>query len=143
PHFWAGAFERDAEFGGLGPAPRIPPEALAPRGKHAPQPAAIATTPAIVATDARLDKASARRFAMMAQDGMARALYPVHTPVDGDTVFALASGDKPVADPVADMIEIGTEAANCLARAIARAVFEAGRQGAGASTLPAWRDRFG
>ena len=50
------------------------------------------TTIAVVATNARLDKASAERLAMMAQDGLARSIRPVHTPHDGDTVFAIATG---------------------------------------------------
>ena len=50
------------------------------------------TTIAVVATNARLDKASANRLAMMAQDGLARSIRPVHTPQDGDTVFAVATG---------------------------------------------------
>jgi D-aminopeptidase len=79
---------------------------------------------------------------MMAQTGLARAIYPVHTPLDGDVVFAAATGAKPLVDPVRGVAEIGTVAANVLARAVARAVYEAEAlpfPGA----LPAWRDKFG
>jgi L-aminopeptidase/D-esterase-like protein len=92
----------------------------------------------VVATNARLDKASAQRMAMMAQDGLARSLRPVHTPQDGDTVFAVATGRHDLGiDPLA-LGELGTLAADCLARAVARGVYSA------ASLGPArgWRDVF-
>jgi L-aminopeptidase/D-esterase-like protein len=139
-HFWAAAMEREAEFGGRGlPAP-WPADAGQLRMKGA-MPGAN-TTIAVVATDAILTKAEARHLAVMAQDGLARALYPVHTPLDGDTVFAAATGKRPLADPVYDLARLGAAAAVVLARATARAVFEATAlpfPGA----LPAWRDRFG
>ena len=61
----------------------------------------------------------------MAQDGYARAIYPVHTPLDGDTVFAAATGVKALADPYVGLAQLGGLAANVLARAIARGVYEA------------------
>jgi L-aminopeptidase/D-esterase-like protein len=73
---------------------------------------------------------------------MARAIYPVHTPLDGDVVFTAATGEKPLADPVYALSELGTLAANVLARAIARSVYEATAlpfPGA----LPSWKDRHG
>ena len=100
------------------------------------------TTLAVVATDAVLTKAEAKRLAVMAQTGLARAIYPVHTPLDGDIVFAVSTGRKPLADPMLGLTTLGTAAANCVARAIARAVYEATalpHPGA----LSAWRDRFG
>jgi L-aminopeptidase/D-esterase-like protein len=99
------------------------------------------TTLAIVVTDAVMTKPQAKRFAMIAQTGMARAIYPVHAPLDGDVVFAAATCGKPI-DPVLGLTELGLEAANVLTRAIARGVYEAIRlpyPGA----LPAWKDRFG
>ena len=139
PHFWAGPFEEGAEFGGLGPAPSIPPDAFAWPMK--PMPGAN-TTIAVVATDARLTKAEARRLAVMAQDGLARAIVPAHTPLDGDLVFAAATGAVPLAEPVGDLARLGDAAARVLARAVALGVYHA-------SALPvagaqgAWRDRFG
>src|SRR5690606_5694662 len=127
----------ESEFGGLGPAAHIPPAALLPLTKMS---AMESTIPAVVATDALLTRAQARRVAIMAQDGMARAVHPVHTPLDGDTVFVLAGGERPLADPIRDIVEIGAIAAHCLARAIARGVFEAGAGGAGPKVRPAWRD---
>ncbi len=89
PHFWAAPFEQNGEFGGRGVAARISPADLDLRAKGlAPE----NTTLAVVATDATLSKAQCHRLAVMAQDGLARAIYPVHTPLDGDVVFAAATG---------------------------------------------------
>ncbi|GJD50187.1 putative aminopeptidase [Methylobacterium crusticola] len=139
PHFWAGPFEVGDEFGGYGPAPRIPPDAFA--WPERPLPGAN-TTLAVVATDARLTKAEARRLAVMAQDGLARAIVPAHTPLDGDVVFAVGTGAVPLADPLDGLARLGDEAARVLARAVAIGVHRAA-----ALPLPgaqaAWRDRFG
>jgi L-aminopeptidase/D-esterase-like protein len=138
PWFWAAPFEQEAEFGGRGFPSPLPDGALTPVTKGTPQ---ASTTLAVVATDATLTKAGAKRLAIMAQTGLSRALYPVHTPLDGDVVFAAATGRKPAPDPTVGLSEIGTAAANCLARAVARGVYEAAAlpfPGA----LPAWRDRF-
>lgn len=81
------------------------------------------TTIAVIATDLRLDKAGARRLAIMAHDGLARAIRPVHTPFDGDTVFAMATGEKPlIGEPAHTLTVAGTMAADCLARAVKKAV---------------------
>lgn len=119
-HFWAAPFEQDGEFGGWGLPNPAPLDATTLRLKAIP---GASTTLAVVATNARLTKAQAYRLAVMAQTGMARAIYPVHTPLDGDVVFALATGDVPLADPVVALAELGAHAANVLARAIARGVF--------------------
>jgi D-aminopeptidase len=132
PHFWAAAFEVAGEFGGLGYGPAHDGEV---RWKHA---APAATTLAIVATDARLDKSGARRLAVAAQDGMARAIVPSHTPRDGDLVFAVSTARRPAPDPGEEVL-LGHAAATCLARAIARGVYAAGPGG----RLPSWRERFG
>jgi L-aminopeptidase/D-esterase-like protein len=138
PHFWAAPYERDAEFGGLG-AKGHPTEAdLRLAWKGAP---ATGTTIALVATDADLTSGEAHRLALMANAGLARALRLVHAPLDGDTVFSAATGHKPMTDRVAQLTEMGAVAADCLARAVARGVFEATAlpfPGA----LPAWRDLF-
>jgi L-aminopeptidase/D-esterase-like protein len=137
PHFWAAPYEKYGEFGGLGwPAP-WPADALAFRIKGG---APENTTIAIVATNAALSKAEAKRLAIMAHDGMSRALRPAHAPMDGDTVFSAATGTAVKVPTIVDMTEIGHCAADCLARAIARAVYEATPlpfPGA----LPSWRGR--
>lgn len=80
------------------------------------------TTLAVVATNATLTKAQARKLAQMAQDGLARAIQPVHTPLDGDTVFALATGRRP---GEVDLTVLGALAADVIALAIVRAATEA------------------
>jgi L-aminopeptidase/D-esterase-like protein len=143
PWFWAAPFEIDAEFGGRGLPPSFTPEMLKMRIKGAPAATSAIehTTLAVVVTDAVLTKPQAKRLAMIAQTGFARAIYPVHAPMDGDVVFAAATGQKPV-DPLVGLTELGMIAANVVARSIARGVFAATAlpfPGA----LPAWQDRFG
>jgi L-aminopeptidase/D-esterase-like protein len=139
PHFWAAPYERAGEFGGLGWPAAIPEGALALKMKGA---APQNTNIAIVATDAFLTKAQARRMAVMAQDGLARALRPVHAAMDGDTVFSAATGRrKGDVDPIA-LTRLGAAAADCLARAVARAVFEA-EPLRFPGALPSWREKFG
>jgi L-aminopeptidase/D-esterase-like protein len=135
-HFWAAPFEVGGEFGGLGFPREVPPEALIPISKGRP---GENTTIAIVATDAALSKAQAKELAVIAQDGFTRAIYPAHTTLDGDTVFAAATARRPLADAINELTELGTIAANTLARAIARGVFEAKARPGGP---PSWRDRF-
>jgi len=96
------------------------------------------TTIAVVATDAALDKGGCRRLAIMAQDGLARAIRPVHTPFDGDTVFALATGAGPRVEPAA-LTRLGSAAADCLARAVMRALLAAEPLGG----VPSWRQLWG
>ena len=138
PHFWAAPYERNGEFGGLGwPAP-LPAQALACRVKgDAPQ----NTTIAIVATDANLTKAQCKRLAVQAHDGMAHALRPAHAALDGDLVFAAATCLAAGAPTLRDLTEIGMVAADCLARAIARAIYEASALD-GSAPLPDWHRRF-
>jgi L-aminopeptidase/D-esterase-like protein len=138
PWFWAAPFERAREFGGLGSPALLPAGALRPATKANPR---ASTTLAVVATDAVLSKAEANRLAVMAQTGLARAVHPVHTPLDGDVVFAVSTGRRPLADPLLGLTALGAAAAACVARAVARGVYEAAAlpfPGA----LPAWRQRF-
>jgi L-aminopeptidase/D-esterase-like protein len=139
PHFWAGGLEVDGEFGGHGLPHRITPEMRRlrwkGRGEHA-------TTIAVVATDAVLSKAQTKRLAIAAHAGLARALRLSHALLDGDTVFAAATGKKPLENPIDDQIEIAAVAADCLARAIARGVYEATTPGPRWQGPPAYRERF-
>lgn len=128
--YWAWPFELDQEFGGGGP-PRGPVDSRDPApdlarlmaiGRLKP---GVNTTLAVVACNADLSPAECKRVAMMAQDGIARAVRPAHTPFDGDTVFALASGAAALDGSLlraAHIGRIGSAAADCLARAIARGV---------------------
>jgi L-aminopeptidase/D-esterase-like protein len=142
PWFWAAPFEVGGEFGGRGLPASFTPDMLALRLKGgAAATSAENTTIAVVVTDAILTKSQAKRLAMIAQTGMARAIYPVHAPLDGDTVFVGATCEKPL-DPVLGLTELGALAANVLTRAIARGVFEATALPF-PSALPAWKDRYG
>jgi L-aminopeptidase/D-esterase-like protein len=123
-HFWAAPFEIDGEFGGMGPDPQ--PGFLLPDSKKAAFMAEMGnTTIAVVATDAALDKAQCHRMAVAAHDGIARAILPAHSPMDGDLVFAAATGTRQMANPPRDVTMIGHAASLCLSRAIARAIWEA------------------
>ena len=128
----------NSEFGGRGLPTDFPPKALEPVTKGT---AGANTTLVVVATDAMLTKAQAKRLAVMAQSGMSRAIYPVHSPLDGDVVFAASTGRRPLADPTVGLTNLGTAAANVVARAIARGVFEATAlpfPGA----IPSWKTQF-
>jgi L-aminopeptidase/D-esterase-like protein len=137
PSFWAWTLEQGGELGGQ-PAPRPGPgldldyafEALL----------GASTTIGVVATNVSLDKAQALRVAIMAQDGIARAVRPVHTPFDGDTVFVLSTAQHPLAEPVpASLGRLGLMAADCVARATARGVYAAEPLG----DLPGYRQLHG
>jgi L-aminopeptidase/D-esterase-like protein len=139
PWFWAAPFERDGEFGGRGWPSPMPADAQTIRLKGGVQ---ENTTIALVATDATLTKAQAKRLATVAHDGLARAIYPVHTPLDGDLVFACSTEKRPLADPIYEFAEIGAVAADVLARAVARGV-HAAQALPFPGALPSWKDRFG
>jgi L-aminopeptidase/D-esterase-like protein len=142
PWFWAAPFEISGEYGGLGLPSSFDQDILKMRLKGGPAATpAENTTLVVVVTDAVLTKPQARRLAMIAQTGMARAIYPVHAPLDGDVVFAAATGEKPI-DPLFGLTELGMVAANTVARAIARGVYAATALPF-AGALPSWKDRFG
>jgi L-aminopeptidase/D-esterase-like protein len=85
--------------------------------------AAASTSIGAVATDVPLTRPAAKRLAMMAHDGLARTIRPIHTPFDGDSLFALSlAAETPASvDPLL-LAELGTRAADCVARAVLRAV---------------------
>jgi len=140
PHFWAAPFEIDDEFGGLGPYREPVPFARSARIKRDYLGEIANTTIAIVATDADLSKTQLKRLAVAAQDGMGRAVSPAHTLVDGDLIFSVSTAARPVADPIFDAIELGHAAANCLARAIARAIYLASP--APGDWFPTWQQKW-
>jgi L-aminopeptidase/D-esterase-like protein len=126
--FWAAPYEIGAEFGGLGSAGLVaaPDDWGLSKGQPGLAPDRVNTTIACVATDAALTPAEAKRVAIMAQDGLARAIRPAHAPFDGDVVFALATGKRALGERrMLDVARLGALAADCLARAIARGVYEA------------------
>jgi D-aminopeptidase len=138
PWFWAAPFEVGGEFGGRGWPESFPQAAFDALTKGAPR---ENTTLVVVATDAILTKAQAKRLAVMAQSGLSRAIYPVHSPLDGDAVFAASTGRRPLTEGTLGLTEIGALAANVVARAIARGAFAAD-----ALPLPgairSWREQF-
>jgi L-aminopeptidase/D-esterase-like protein len=135
--FWAAGLALRGEIDLQPPAPdaAFDPEDFAQT--RAPVPGG-ATTIAVVATDAMLDKPGCRRLAVMAQDGLARAIRPVHTPFDGDSVFALSTGAGLRAEAEA-LLRLGSAAADCLARAVMRALIAAEPL----NGVPSWRQRWG
>ena len=128
---WAWPFEMDGEFGGLRPArfaadPEPLPEFSRLQARLRP---AANTTLGVIAVSTELTGAECKRIAIMAHDGMARAIRPAHTPFDGDIVFVAARGSATLGSsrPL-EIARIGSAAADALARAIARGAWEAGRQ---------------
>ena len=122
--FWAAPFEVGDEFGGRG-FPGDTRSAGFPTDSKIGVPGRSNTTLAVVATDADLPTADLQRIAIMAQDGLARAIRPAHGPTDGDIVFALSTAAKPVAAPLITTTQLGSIAGDVLARAVARGVFAA------------------
>jgi L-aminopeptidase/D-esterase-like protein len=131
---WAWMLEQEGELGD-----QTPPESPVSMEPDLPEvlQAAANTTLVVVAVGERLTRAQAQRVAIMAQDGIARAVRPAHTPYDGDTVFVLSTGDGHPPGP-AEVARIGAIAADCTARAIARGVYEARSAGG----RPSWRERY-
>lgn len=136
-HFWAAPFELNNEFGGLGYPHPMPDDATDLQIKFREmQRGGANTTIAVIATDAELTKAEAKRLAISAHDGFARAIWPCHTSYDGDLVFALStgtSGRKPTPD---EYIDLCAAASSTMARAIARGIYSATAQAG--DILPAW-----
>lgn len=138
PHFWAVPYERNAEFGGHGLPSFFPTDALTLNTKGGAAPRAENTTLAIIATSASLSKAQCKRLAVAAHDGMARALRPIHAAMDGDIVFAAATGAGEELTDMRALTQLCSSAADCLARAIAIAIYKATALPF-ANALPDWR----
>jgi L-aminopeptidase/D-esterase-like protein len=126
-HFWSAPFEFGSEFGGIGPATTVAPGEEWGMAKVNPG-ARTNTTIACIATDVALDPDEIKRVAIMAQDGLSRAIRPIHSPYDGDVVFALSTGRvQRESGPMRSFLvaRIGAAAADVLARAVARGVYSA------------------
>lgn len=139
-HFWAAPFELGDEFGALGmPAP-MPADACELRIKFRDLPRGGAnTTIAVIATDAVLTKAEAKRLAIAAHAGFARAIWPSHTPFDGDLVFGLATGTSGRRPTLDEFVDLSAAAASTMSRAIARGVHAASPDPR--DLMPAWSTR--
>ncbi|MFQ5534984.1 MAG: P1 family peptidase [Sphingomonadales bacterium] len=140
--FWAWTLEQGRELGGQ-KAPGL--SGLAgglPLDRDLPEQSQLAqnTTIGVIATNVALTKTMAQRVAVMAQDGLARAIRPVHTPFDGDTVFVISTAARQLDRPESVHIaRLGMMAADCAARAIARGVFRARSLG----DIASYRDLHG
>lgn len=142
PHFWAAPFEIGDEFGGLGMPVPMPEDAAAIRWKHEEMARANAnTTIAVIATDAILTKAEAKRLAVAAHDGFTRAIWPSHTMGDGDLIFSMATGETGKTLSELEMLELHAVAGATMARAIARGIFAA--TPAPGDIFPTWAMRRG
>lgn len=140
--FWAHPFEIDGEFGDQRLSPAVQDKTTDVPIKFGDMKNPVAnTTIAVIATDAKLDKAQAKRLAIAAHDGFTRALWPAHTPLDGDLVFSLATGIADHEVTMDEWIELGAHAASVMSRSIARAVFEA--KPAPGDFYPTWKEKFG
>lgn len=147
---WAAPLLREADREidpAVGPQPLERPDpaqvaASRDRAEQAPGlPRVLATTIGVIATDARLTKAQCRKVAGVGHDGMARAINPVHTMVDGDTIFTLATGAREA--PGMEAFHLLLQAAgDCVSRAIARAVLAAESTSTPAGQWRSYRDVF-
>lgn len=141
PHFWAAPFEKKGEFGGLGMPVPWPSDATDLRIKFDDGGVeGMNTTIGVIATDAALTPSQCERLAMAAQDGLARAIWPCHTPADGDCVFSLSTGDGPPID-AGDFFQLCAIASAVAARAVASGVYHA--HGLAGDPYPSWQSRFG
>jgi L-aminopeptidase/D-esterase-like protein len=136
--FWAFPFEQNGEFGGRRLKHDVANDLDLPADMKGARPGEN-TTLAIVALDADISAVELKRIAIMAADGFARALRPVHTPFDGDIVFAVTTGKRTVGEPRhRNMMRLGSIAADCVSRAIARGIYEATSLG----TMKSYRELF-
>lgn len=138
--FWAWPYEWAREFGGRRPKPDSRPAASElPADMKGAARAGANTTIAVVATDAALSRVELKRMTIMAADGFARALRPVHTPFDGDLVFGVTTARRELrGERNRDVMRLGHAGADCLARAIARGVYEASSLG----DMTSYREMF-
>ena len=121
--FWGWPYEVEGEFGGRRPPADYRLEPANDTKLTFLKAAGQSTVIGVVAVNAALSQKQLKRLAIMAQDGIAMAVQPAHTPLDGDTIFALSTGDELCETPVA-LAELGAAAARCVARALSRGVYE-------------------
>ena len=122
--FWAWPYEQKEEFGNRTPPQNYSYTPARDTKLEFLKAAGQSTVIGAVATNAKLSQKQLKRLAIMAQDGIAMAVQPAHTPLDGDTLFALSTGDVPCDTPV-QLAEIGAAAARCVARALSRGIYKA------------------
>lgn len=133
PTMWAWHLEQNGELGG-----QPPPVAATGHRFETKRGLGQNTTIGVVATDALLDRGQLLRLAVMGQDGYAIAVRPIHSPFDGDTLFALATGTRALPDRPDALLRLGAVAADVVARALARGVFLAQDLGDTTSYCSLW-----
>lgn len=140
-HFLAAPFEKDGEFGDMGFPVKLPdePDRLNIKFRDA-LTAGQNTTIGIIATDMTLTKSETKRLAVACHDGFARALWPSHSPLDGDLIFSLSTATKPRFDAMDGWIDLCAVASAVMSRAIARGVYEASHTKM--DEFPCWRQKF-
>ena len=135
--FWAASDELNNEFGGMGAPQDLPEDILAGSSiGHALEKSN--TTIGIVATNAKLDSKTAKRIAIMSHTGMARAIRPIHTPVDGDVIFVVSTNTFDRELTYREINEIGELGARVCSRSISRAIYEAEKL----YEMQSWKDRY-
>ncbi len=153
PNFLSGYLEINDEFGGLGSsnknidyklrAKRIKDNSKEKKGSMTSKILPTNTVLGVVATDAPLDRNALKRLAIMSHDGIARSIYPSHTPIDGDTIFAITNKiiNKDNFEEISnlDLLILGSSASDCIARACNRAVYEASIS---TNIKPTWKQLF-
>ena len=122
---WAWHLEQAGELGG-----QLPPTIATGHQLETKDGIADNTTIGVIATDAALDQGQLGRLAVMAQDGYAYAIRPVHTHLDGDVVFAVTTAAAPVPQAADTLVRLGAIAADVMARAVCRGVYMADDLGA-------------
>ena len=141
-NFHASPFEMDEEFGAVGLPAKLDGPLTRPSVKFRQQQSAGRnTTIGIIATNALLTKAQTKRLANSAHDGIARAIWPAHTPMDGDLVFSIATGSSQIAPADNDWIDLAAYAASVSARAIARGIYDATDEPG--DLFPTYKQKFG
>lgn len=123
--FWAWDVEQDGEYGGNRPPQTYQYSDPKDTKLTFLKAAGASTVIGVIATNAPLSQKQLRRLAVMAQDGVAMAVQPSHTPLDGDTIFALGTAKATTGISHVALAELGASAARCVARALSRGVFEA------------------
>ena len=148
PHFLSAYLEVGNEFGGYGVSNDLCDNIL--RAKRLPSSTeqnkifnniSSNTVIGVVATNAPLTRSNLKRLAIMAHDGIARSLSPSHTPMDGDTIFAITTCQniKEQLLENVDILVLGARASDCVARACNRAIYEAEAIG---NSKPGWKNLF-
>ena len=143
PHFLSGYLELENEFGGLGPSKEIFDEVIRAKRLNKDFENQLNTVIGIVATDAPLTRNNLKRLAIMSHDGIARSIHPSHTPMDGDTIFAITTNqiEDELNSPVSknDLTILGSRCSDCVARACNRAIYEAESID---NLKPSWKELF-